>query len=257
MWAMIKLYFLGSGGSVPTAKRFAPSIALVVDSDIYLFDCGEGSQVRMYEAGLSPLKVRVVSITHSHGDHIYGLPPLLESMGSHDRSSELMVVAPKDVWDLVSRYSVGGERDQGFPIRILSPEEGYVDLKLSIKGFRTCHLGESWGYRVDVSRGRKSFSLCYTGDTEPCSSVIDSCRGVDLLIHESTYVESESREALEYKHSTALGAAIVARDAGVGELYLVHISPRYRDPAGVLAEARRVFDRVRVAHDLMVTYIML
>jgi ribonuclease Z len=100
---------------------------------------------------------------------------------------------------------------------------------------------------------RKGLSLVYSGDTSPCDEIRDLATGADVLIHESTFTEEFRDLADDFKHSTAAGAAGIARDAGVRELYLVHISPRYSDEDSLYrmrSEAEAVFPVVRIPDDL-------
>lgn len=97
--------------------------------------------------------------------------------------------------------------------------------------------------------GRK---LVYTGDTRPCKSVQMASQGADLLIHECALASDMAQWARDTKHSTAAEAAEVARDAGVGQLVLTHISSRYsEDTSQLLKEAKSIFERTIVAEDLM------
>lgn len=96
--------------------------------------------------------------------------------------------------------------------------------------------------------GRK---VVYSGDTRPNRALREAARGAEVLVHEATLDSSLEEGAREYGHSTARGAAELARDAGVGALILTHISNRYDDPAVLEAEAREVFPHTIVAHDLM------
>jgi ribonuclease Z len=94
-------------------------------------------------------------------------------------------------------------------------------------------------------QGRK---VCITGDTAPCSEVVEAVRTADVLVHEATFLEDEQERARETLHSTALDAAAAARDADVGLLALTHLSNRYlgRDAA---REARTLFPTTVVPKD--------
>ena len=123
--------------------------------------------------------------------------------------------------------------------------------------FGRLHKGES--VEVDgrvispsdlVGDPRPGRVLVYTGDTRPVDETRRVSQGADLLIHEATFTEDEAERAYSTFHSTARGAAQVARDAGVDRLVLTHVSARYADnPAPLLAEAKPLFPSTTVAHD--------
>jgi ribonuclease Z len=103
-----------------------------------------------------------------------------------------------------------------------------------------------------VGPTRPGRTVVYTGDTRPADAVREISRGADLLVHEATFSSEEAARAVETGHSTAREAAEIARSAGVRELILTHISPRYsREAPELLAEASAVFPSVRVAKDGM------
>src|SRR5205085_1725448 len=91
--------------------------------------------------------------------------------------------------------------------------------------------------------------IVYCTDTRPCDSAIDLARGATVLIHEATYGSDMAEEAVARFHSTAAEAAAVAREAEAAQLILTHISPRYTEPAALLAEARAVFAQTELAED--------
>ncbi len=97
-------------------------------------------------------------------------------------------------------------------------------------------------------RGRK---IVYTGDTIPHEALVVMARHADVLIHDATSDASLEEKANRYGHSSSKQAAEVAKEAGVGLLVLTHLSPRYEDPASILADAKKVFANVRVAEDFL------
>jgi len=119
------------------------------------------------------------------------------------------------------------------------------------------------GESVELEGGRRVFPeqvlstprpgavVAYCTDTRPCRGARELGRGADLLIHEGTFDGSVRAEAHRKGHSTVTDAAQVARDAGARQLVITHISPRYQDTGPLLAQARAVFPRTRIARDLM------
>jgi ribonuclease Z len=90
--------------------------------------------------------------------------------------------------------------------------------------------------------------LVHIGDTGRIEDLISPCQGADALIVESTYLEEEAGMAAQFSHLTARMAAQLAKEAGVRELFLTHLSRRYREKE-VLAEAQAFFPNVHVARD--------
>jgi ribonuclease Z len=90
--------------------------------------------------------------------------------------------------------------------------------------------------------------LAIVGDTEEVDTLTDAVRGVDALVIEATFLEADAALAAERNHLTAAAAGRLAAEAGVGALYLQHISGRY-DAAAVATEAARFFPNVRVMND--------
>ena len=93
----LSVVFLGTAGSVPTPQRSLPAIAIKRKSELILFDCGEGLQRQMIKAGVSFHRKTKVFITHMHGDHVLGLPGLLQTMSLMDREKKLEIYGPPGI----------------------------------------------------------------------------------------------------------------------------------------------------------------
>lgn len=102
----------------------------------------------------------------------------------------------------------------------------------------------------DVSVHRPGQSFAIIMDTRPCENAYILAKDVDILLCESTYLNSEAREANAYMHMTVGQAAALARDAGAKKLVLTHFSQRYMGTNDFAIQAREVFHPTHVARDL-------
>lgn len=95
---MIVLTFLGTVSGIPSKERNHPAIVLeyfYYKKDTLLFDCGEGTQKQLMNAGISFMDISKIFITHWHADHFGGLIPLLQTMNLEKRKSELTIFGPE------------------------------------------------------------------------------------------------------------------------------------------------------------------
>jgi len=104
----------------------------------------------------------------------------------------------------------------------------------------------------DISAVGPGQSMAFVMDTAPCEAAVNLARDVDLLVAESTYLDSEVELAARYRHLTAGQAASIARQANARRLVLGHFSARYRDNSGFATEAGAIHPDVVVAEDLAV-----
>ena len=111
---------LGSGSAKPSINRHHSAHVLNVHEQFYLVDCGEGTQQQLLRAGINPLKINAVFISHLHGDHFYGLFPLISTMGLMGRRVPLTVFAPapfREIIDFHFKYF-----DTALPFEVLAHE---------------------------------------------------------------------------------------------------------------------------------------
>ncbi len=100
----IKVYFLGTSAGVPTKDRNVSSILLVRKGEQIFFDFGEGTQKQLFKLGLGFRRKLKIFITHMHGDHIFGLPPLLQTLSLFKRQDPLYIYGPKPLKDFIDYF---------------------------------------------------------------------------------------------------------------------------------------------------------
>ncbi len=125
----LRVVFLGTAGSIPTVQRSLPAIALRRKGELVLFDCGEGLQRQMIRAKIGFHRKTKVFITHMHGDHVLGLPGLLQTMSLLDRKNKLEVYGPPGIKAFVAATQKTVQFTLTFPIKVLEIEEVGVVCK--------------------------------------------------------------------------------------------------------------------------------
>lgn len=145
-----RVTFLGTGGAVPTTERGPSALLVNREGDRLLFDCGEGTQRQMMRFGTG-FAVSHVFLTHLHGDHVLGLPGLVQTWDFNDRTDALAIHCPPDTRNEVESLLRAGGHDPGFPIRINEVAPGNVALRAEeyeVRAFRTNHRTRAQGYAL-------------------------------------------------------------------------------------------------------------
>ncbi len=120
------IIFLGTGGSIPTPQRGLSAIAIKRKAELLLFDCGEGTQRQMIQAKVGFHKKTKIFITHMHGDHILGLPGLLQTMSLLDRTKKLDIYGPQGIEAFVAAINQTVRFTLTFPVQVSEVEAGLV-----------------------------------------------------------------------------------------------------------------------------------
>jgi ribonuclease Z len=144
----LSLFFAGTAGSVPSARRGLPALLVRRGGDRILIDCGEGTQRQLVRSvGLADLTD--VFLTHMHADHWLGLPGMLKSFELRDRERPLTVHGPPGTTALLERMRpVYGRPRYGLTIRDLEPDEAVRRGDFEIVPFVVRHRGAAYGYAL-------------------------------------------------------------------------------------------------------------
>jgi ribonuclease Z len=149
----LSLFFAGTGGSVPTARRGLPAILMRRGGDRLLFDCGEGTQRQLLRTVGLP-DVEAVYLTHLHADHWLGLPGMLKSFDLRDREAPLAVYGPPGTAELMRAMRIVFGRLR-YPFGVVELEAGEAVRYdgYEVAAFNVRHRMQAFGYAI-VEDGR-------------------------------------------------------------------------------------------------------
>jgi ribonuclease Z len=227
---------LGVGTAVPDQDRENTHMVWEGPDGLLLIDAGGSTYQRLLHAGLDPLRLRGVFLTHSHADHINGLPALLFQLSLVRYPRALPIYGNRPTLDLMRRIVDAFALDEHrVPVEWVEVAGGQ-EVPLNAEGYilrvaDTVHPRACLALRFeDRSSGK---ALVYSADTEPCPSVQDLASGAAILIHEATTAEPFAG------HTTPRQAGTVAANAGAERLVLVHFSPKWTMSASQAIEEVR------------------
>lgn len=150
---MLEVLFLGTGASIPSRRRSPACTVVRAGADMVMFDCGEGSQRQMMVSPLSFMKLKGILITHLHGDHIFGLPGLLQTMGLSGRTESLVLRGPPGFTHAVETLLELFEGVRHYTLDIEDVDDGDVIGigGLRIGCFKTVHGVPSVGFALETA----------------------------------------------------------------------------------------------------------
>ena len=154
---MLDVCLLGTGGMMPLPRRFLTSLLTRYNGSNLLIDCGEGTQVALKKAGLSPKPIDIMLFTHFHADHISGLPGMLLSMGNAEKTTGLTIIGPRGITNIINSLCVIAP-ELPFDIDIIEiqgDKQSFSLLGYEITAFKVRHNIICYGYSVEIKRAGK------------------------------------------------------------------------------------------------------
>lgn len=286
------IHTLGCGSAKPTPRHQPSSTVVDHRGRLFMIDCGEGAQQSFQRHRLKTSRLANIFLTHLHGDHVFGLPGLVGSMGLQAEGGTLTIHTFEEGRKILSTILDYFSHDLSFEVKynILNPkmeEVAYEDQAIKIRTIPLDHRIDAVGYVFEEKEGLRHInremvdyhevpvyllnsiragadyerpdgkvipnailttpptparSYAHISDTAYIPGIAEKIGPVDMLFHETTYLEQFAKDARERGHSTAKQAAMVARDAGAKRLLTGHYSSRYyKDETGFKKEAAEVF----------------
>lgn len=145
----LEVFVLGSGGMMPLPKRHLTSVLLRREGDLFLFDCGEGTQVSLKKLNLRWKNISTIFISHTHADHVTGLPGIMMLSSQVDRTEPLYIIGPPRIRDFVEASMKILDMYINYEVIIKEIEEPgivYSTDSFQVEAFRLDHTKPCYGY---------------------------------------------------------------------------------------------------------------
>lgn len=290
---------MGCYAATPRTFTNPTSQVLEIKNQMFLIDCGEGTQVQLRKNKIKFSRINRIFISHLHGDHFYGLIGLISTFTLLNRENDLHVYGPKGIKEIIllqlklsnsyTGYNLYFHELESNESELIYEDEhvtvktiplkhrvytnGYLfkekntQRKLNIEALQEYDIEKCYyskvknGGNIVLEDGReiknevltfnpekeKSYAFC--SNTLFDKTVIPIIKSVDVLYHETTFLESEMHLATKTMHSTAKQAALIAKQANVGTLVMGHYSTRYGDLNLFKEEGTTIFQPILLADD--------
>ena len=245
---MARLVILGTASAIPDERHDNTHMVAHGSNGSILIDSGTNPFVSLKRADVPTEGLQAVIVTHFHPDHVAGFPNFLLGLWLLGRKNNLNIYGLRITLDKFhALMNLFEWRDwPGFyPLSFEPVRNAENTLITETADFRvfaspTHHLVPSMALKiVSVASGR---SVVYSSDTSPCDALARLARGADVLVHEIA--------GAQIGHSSAAMAGSIARQAGVGQLALVHYYTTESEEV-LIGEARSTFSgQITVAHDM-------
>lgn len=195
---MIQIVFLGTSCMVPTADRNHVAIFLKYKGEGILIDCGEGTQRQMKIAKISPSEIDRILISHWHGDHVLGLPGLIQTLNASEYNKNLRIYGPKGTKKYVEKMLQTFFFDNRIEIEIIEiNKKRIIDTpEYYIEAYPLEHIIECYGYTF-VEKPRRRINVQYVkklgipqgpllGELQRGNDII--FKGKKISVKDATYI---------------------------------------------------------------------
>ena len=229
---MIKVTVLGRASAKPTVKSHPSAQVVNVNEQYYLVDAGEGVQQQMFRMGINPLKLRAVFISHLHGDHVFGLFPMLSTMGLCGRQTPLKVYAPRPFGEILEYHLRYFDTQLPYEVEWVEVDTTshqiiFENKTLEVWSVPLRHRVPCSGYHFKEKRPELNVDkFKITKYNLTIAQIVAAKRGEDITLEDGTVVENSELTYLPfeprsyaYLSDTSRSAVAAERVKGVNLLY--------------------------------------
>ncbi|WLD22515.1 ribonuclease Z [Flavobacterium dauae] len=295
----MKLNILGCYSATPRTITNPTSQVLEINNQMYLIDCGEGTQVQLRKHKIKFSRINQIFISHLHGDHFFGLIGLISTFSLLNRPNDLHIYGPKGIKEIIllqiklsksyTKYNLFFHELESTKSELIFEDDKVEVHTIPLKhriyangflfkekpGLRRININAAQEQNINVCYFNKlkqgsdlqredgtiiknetvtfdplpTQSYAFCSDTVYNEEIIPLIKNVDVLYHESTFLERDIEKCIPTGHSTAIQAATMAKKANVKNLILGHYSTRYPEIELFQKEAETVFKPVLLADD--------
>ena len=146
---MFGVTILGNNSALPAYDRHPSSQVVTLDQHQFLVDCGEGTQMQLARYKIRRSRINHIFISHLHGDHYFGLPGLITSLGLLGREADLHLYAPEPLKNIIDSLLSAAETKLPFPLHFYPLKEDGIlveEEKFSVECFSVFHRIPCWGF---------------------------------------------------------------------------------------------------------------
>lgn len=227
---MLALTILGNNSALPAFGRNPTAQVLQTNNELYLIDCGEGTQLQMSKFKIKRSRIQHIFISHLHGDHYFGLIGLLTSMGLTNRTEDIHVHAPPMLEEIIQLQLRVADTHLPFTIYFHSlGEEGIIanTNTLTVESFRVQHRIDCWGFLFREKKNKRTIVAEKVQAYEIPAAYFDQLqKGMDyvnkkgtIVSNEAVTVEGPASKSYAYSADTLFDPGLAEKIKNVDMLY--------------------------------------
>jgi ribonuclease Z len=227
---MLAVTILGNNSALPAFDRHPTAQVITMEDQIFLVDCGEGTQMQMAKYKIRRSKINYIFISHLHGDHYFGLVGLLTSMGLLGRTQDMHIYAPAPLQDIIGLQLRVADIQLPYPLHFHALHtDGPVlrEGRFEVSSFPVYHRIECWGFRFREIRPFRRINPEKARQYDVPSSFFDRLKwGESYLRKDGVLVENQlvtepaaKAKSYAYAADTRFDLRIAREVTGVDLLY--------------------------------------